>query len=87
VLYRAAVEDVPVKEYTLPLGKADVLVTGKEWHVMMAFRVVVFSRNRLTAQQQDACALCSSWHSIHPEKLVEKCLSVTGIIGYVLHIC
>jgi 2-oxoisovalerate dehydrogenase E1 component beta subunit len=33
VLYRAAVEDVPVKEYTLPLGKADVLVSGKEGHV------------------------------------------------------
>lgn len=28
VLYRAAVEDVPVNEYTLPLGKADVLVKG-----------------------------------------------------------
>lgn len=28
VLYRAAVEDVPVKEYTLPLEKADVLVAG-----------------------------------------------------------
>jgi pyruvate/2-oxoglutarate/acetoin dehydrogenase E1 component len=43
VLYRAAVEDVPVKEYTLPLGKADVLVAGKEGHVIMAFRVVVFN--------------------------------------------
>lgn len=30
MLYRAAVEDVPVREYTLPLGKADILVTGKE---------------------------------------------------------
>ncbi|KAJ9596591.1 hypothetical protein L9F63_012383 [Diploptera punctata] len=28
VLYRAAVEEVPLKEYTLPLGKADVLVRG-----------------------------------------------------------
>ncbi|XP_069691999.1 2-oxoisovalerate dehydrogenase subunit beta, mitochondrial [Periplaneta americana] len=28
VMYRAAVEEVPVKEYTLPLGKADVLVKG-----------------------------------------------------------
>lgn len=28
VLYRAAVEDVPVNEYKLPLGKADILVTG-----------------------------------------------------------
>lgn len=30
VLYRAAVEDVPVDGYTLPLGKADVLVPGKD---------------------------------------------------------
>lgn len=28
VLYRAAVEDVPTEDYTLPLGKADVLVEG-----------------------------------------------------------
>ncbi|PSN35548.1 2-oxoisovalerate dehydrogenase subunit beta [Blattella germanica] len=28
VLYRAAVEDVPVKPYILPLGKADVLISG-----------------------------------------------------------
>jgi 2-oxoisovalerate dehydrogenase E1 component beta subunit len=33
VLYRAAVETVPVREYTLPLGKADILVTGKDKHV------------------------------------------------------
>jgi hypothetical protein len=62
---------------------------------MMAFRVVVFSRNRHTAQQcwthssrmHELCALCSSWNSIHLEKLVENYPSVTGIIGYVLHIC
>ena len=33
VLYRAAVEDVPVNEYKLPLGKADILVTGKTEHI------------------------------------------------------
>jgi 2-oxoisovalerate dehydrogenase E1 component beta subunit len=33
VLYRAAVEDVPVKEYKLPLGKADILVAGKAGHI------------------------------------------------------
>jgi len=33
VLYRAAVEDVPVNEYKLPLGKADILVTGKTGHI------------------------------------------------------
>jgi pyruvate/2-oxoglutarate/acetoin dehydrogenase E1 component len=33
VLYRAAVENVPVREYTLSLGKADIVVKGKERHV------------------------------------------------------
>lgn len=32
VLYRAAVEDVPDETYTLPLGKADVLVEGILFH-------------------------------------------------------
>lgn len=30
VLYRAAVEEIPVSDYTLPLGKADVIVPGKD---------------------------------------------------------
>ncbi|EWC46389.1 mitochondrial 2-oxoisovalerate dehydrogenase subunit beta [Drechslerella stenobrocha 248] len=30
ILYRAAVEEVPVDEYTLPLGKAEVLATGSD---------------------------------------------------------
>ncbi|CAG2058950.1 unnamed protein product, partial [Timema podura] len=28
ILYRGAVDDVPLKEYTLPLGKADILLEG-----------------------------------------------------------
>lgn len=28
ILYRSAVEQVPVKDYTMPLSKADVLVEG-----------------------------------------------------------
>lgn len=31
VLYRSAVEKVPEEDYTLPLGKADVLVEGKDF--------------------------------------------------------
>lgn len=30
ILYRAAVEDVPVEEYTLPIGKAQVVKQGKD---------------------------------------------------------
>ncbi|KAJ8942521.1 hypothetical protein NQ318_007250, partial [Aromia moschata] len=30
VLYRAAVEEVPVAEYHIPIGKAEVLVQGKD---------------------------------------------------------
>ncbi|KAL1109979.1 hypothetical protein AAG570_014088, partial [Ranatra chinensis] len=30
VLYRAAVEEVPTKEYSMPLGKADVIIPGKD---------------------------------------------------------
>jgi len=33
VLYWAAVDDVPVNEYKLPFGKADILVTGKTGHI------------------------------------------------------
>lgn len=29
-LYRAAVEDVPTEEYSLPIGKADILREGKD---------------------------------------------------------
>jgi len=48
VLYRAAVEDVPVKDYTLPLGKADVLVTGKERHVTIwVWNFVLLSGKRI----------------------------------------
>ena len=31
ILYRSAVEQVPVKDYTMPLSKADVLIEGKYW--------------------------------------------------------
>ncbi|XP_066139380.1 2-oxoisovalerate dehydrogenase subunit beta, mitochondrial isoform X1 [Euwallacea fornicatus] len=30
VLYRAAVEDVPIEDYQLPIGKADVLIKGSD---------------------------------------------------------
>lgn len=33
VLYRAAVEEVPVRSYTLPLGKADVISQGNNLHI------------------------------------------------------
>jgi len=47
VLYRAAVEDVPVKEYKLPLGKADILVTGKTGHITIwVWNVVLLQGNR-----------------------------------------
>lgn len=28
ILYRSAIEEVPVKEYTIPLGKAEVIMEG-----------------------------------------------------------
>lgn len=34
ILYRAAVEQVPVDDYVLPLGKAEVLTEGKDLTVL-----------------------------------------------------
>jgi 2-oxoisovalerate dehydrogenase E1 component beta subunit len=39
VLYRAAVENVPVKDYKLPLGKADILVAGKAGYLDTCYSV------------------------------------------------
>uniref|UniRef100_A0A1I8GNG7 3-methyl-2-oxobutanoate dehydrogenase (2-methylpropanoyl-transferring) n=1 Tax=Macrostomum lignano TaxID=282301 RepID=A0A1I8GNG7_9PLAT len=34
ILYRSAVEDVPVNGYVLPIGKAEVLIEGSDVHVL-----------------------------------------------------
>ena len=35
ILYRAAVDEVPNEEYTLPLGKAEIVVPGNFiWHYL-----------------------------------------------------
>lgn len=38
-LYRAAVEAVPVKDYQLPLGKADILLEGNLVIIIPYFQV------------------------------------------------
>lgn len=30
ILYRSAIEEVPVNEYTIPLGKAEVIMEGRQ---------------------------------------------------------
>ena len=36
ILYRSSVEEVPVADYTLPLGKAEVLQEGT-WNTLVTF--------------------------------------------------
>lgn len=74
VLYRAAVEDVPVKEYALPLGKADVLIEGKQGHIsfwLSGFSCIVClicwtaSPFHLICSEDDNCSVCEMMEPVH----------------------
>lgn len=41
ILYRSAIEEVPVKEYTIPLGKAEVIMEGTFKFIADLCRLVI----------------------------------------------
>jgi 2-oxoisovalerate dehydrogenase E1 component beta subunit len=53
ILYRAAVEEVPIKTYTLPIGKAEVIKPGKDLTIISYGRPLYTCQAAIDAAEKE----------------------------------
>lgn len=82
ILYRAAVEDVPVEEYTLPIGKAQVVKQGKDVTVVSygAMMYVVEAAAKAAKERLGVDVEVVDLRTVHPwdKKTVVESVKKTG---------